>query len=158
MDPLDMYKVTPLSAMVGDDEEDTALLRQMSAEARCYLSGHEWCRGILEGYFGLGVGGVVAVFLFRIVPSRQDVDQFVWVVVGDVPPLYITTEDAPNPASALDGYIGAMEVWADAAVNMKSLEGLPPVSAAATPANGLALKRRLEFIDKRVLSEYTDDL
>jgi hypothetical protein len=42
----------------------------------------------------------VVVFLFEIIPSREDVDDKVWLIVGDLPPAYITAEDAPNPAAA----------------------------------------------------------
>jgi hypothetical protein len=86
------------------------------------------------------------------------VDEFVWVVVGDLPSLYITTEDAPNAACALDGYIGAMEAWASAVLEKRPLQGLAPVAVDPTPEMALQLKSRLEFVDREVLSEYKDDL
>ena len=64
--------VVSLSQMVGDDDEDTKLLRVMTSGAENYLRCFPWCKGIREAYFGDGYGGVVAVFLFlfRIEPSR----------------------------------------------------------------------------------------
>ena len=154
---IDFDKVVSIGSMKGD-EEDTSLLRGMAAEAAEYLSSQEWCGQIEESFFGLGVGGLVAVFLFKIVPSQKGVDEYNWVIVGDLPPLYITTEEAPNPACALDSYIGAMEAWVEAAVSGNSTEGLPPVSAAPTRENGLALRGRLEFLDENILHQYHDDL
>lgn len=155
---IDLSKVVPANKLLGEDEEDTALLKEMFGEAERYILNFTWCDKILDKYFGIGIGGVVAVFLFRILSSQEDVDEFVWVIVGDIPPLYITVENASNPACALDGYIGAMEGWIDAVSNGKSLDNLPPVNASPIPENAEKLKKRLQFIDKEILSYYQNDL
>jgi hypothetical protein len=82
----------------------------------------------------------------------------VWVIVGDVPPAYITVEDAPNPATALDAYIGAMQEWVDAARAGGSVADLIPVNVPPTVENAERLGRRLQFIDEEILSQYADDL
>lgn len=148
----------PIAEMTGDDDNDTNLLKLMATEAEQFLESFKWHRGILDGYFGLGVGGVAAVFLFHIKPADTVVDDYVWIVVGDIPPLYVTIEDAPNPACALDAYIGAMEEWADAALAGRSVLNLVPVDAEPSQENGAALKKRLDFLDKEILSAYRDDL
>lgn len=158
MTRIDFSKVVSVDRMEGDDPEDTKLLRGLLGEARSYLLGQRWCERIVESYFGLGVGGIVAVFLFRIIPSDEHIDEFVWVVVGDLPSLYITTEDAPNPACASDGYIGAMEAWATAVLRKEPLGGLAPVRVDPTPEMAQQLKSRLEFVDREVLSEHKEDL
>ena len=42
----------------------------MADEAAVFIRGFSWCRSLKQTYFGLGVGGVVAVFLFEIEPTR----------------------------------------------------------------------------------------
>ena len=155
---IDMEKVVPVSEMIGDDEEDTKLLQTMLVEAKNYLQHQMWVENIHECYFGLGVGNIVAVFLFHILPTHPDIQDFIWIIVGDIPPLYIAIEDTPNPACALDAYIGAMEEWVQAVTDRKSLEELPPVNAAPTLENASALKSRLAFIDKEILALYQEDL
>jgi len=108
--------------MKGEDEEETTQLKEMLRQATSYLMSFSWCSGIRESYIGIGIGGVVAAFLFRIQPSREDVDEWVWIIVGDLPAAYITAENAPNPATALDGYIGAMQEWVDAVKQGKSVK------------------------------------
>ncbi|NMG68132.1 hypothetical protein GPA19_24690 [Azoarcus indigens] len=130
----------------------------MHTEARLFLEHFNWCAGVLEEYVGFIYPGIVAVFLFRIRPAREGVDEWVWIVVGDLPPAYITCEESPNPAAALDAYIGAMEEWVDAASRGASTDGLIPVNVAPTAENGERLKLRLELIDKNILSGYLDDL
>lgn len=122
-------------------------------EARRYLLFYNWCGSIKEEYVGFYSAGIVGIFLFRIDPLRPDVDEWIWVIVGDLPPAYLTGEDCPSPAAALDGYIGAMEVWVEAAFLGKSVADLIPVNVPANPNNAELLRKRLHFLDTRVLPE-----
>jgi len=155
---VDMSKVVPAALMKGEDEEETAGLRELLAEATNYLQAFSWVRESKAAYLGIGVAKIVGVFLFEIIPSREDVDDKVWVIVGDLPPAYITAEDAPNPAAALDAYIGAMEEWVEAAKAGRGVENLIPVNVPPTAENAARLESRLHFLDKEILSSYQEDL
>lgn len=158
MSKIDFTKVSSIDEMMGDDAEDTRLLNEMALEAKKFLTEFKWCKSIKNQYFGLGVGGVVGVFLFEIVTNKNDIDSYIWVINGDLPPLYLTTDDAPNPACALDSYIGAMEDWAKAAIEGVSVSDLVPVDAKPTKQNGELLLKRLKFLDEEILKFYMEDL
>lgn len=151
---IDFSAVCPV-ARLGEwvDLEDVPLLEQDLAEATQYMRSQSWCHEILEAYCGTGVATIFYAFLFHIKPSRPEIEEFLWVVVGDIPPLYLITQTAHNPATALFEYTLVMSVWADAAIEQTSSSGLPPVSAPFTRKNGLALRRRLAFI-RNYLKEY----
>jgi hypothetical protein len=155
---VDMSKVAPIAEMRGDDTEDTDLLHDLLSRARTYLESFPWHRGVQDAYFGLGVGGIVGVFLFKVRPSEARHPHLTWVVVGDLPPAYISVDDAPNPATALDSYIGAMEDWVQAARGGASVDGLVPVEMAPTPENATKLEARLRFLDEEILESHADDL
>jgi len=155
---VDMSKVVPVAQMKGDDDDETAGLRELLAEADKYLKGFPWVREVKAAYLGIGVAKIVGIFLFEIIPSRENVDDRVWVIVGDLPPAYITAEDAPNPAAALDAYIGAMEQWVEAAKAGRSVKNLIPVNVPPTLENAARLESRLSFLDREILSKYPDDL
>lgn len=141
-------KVTGLVSeddMEGDSPEDSQLLRGMLAEARSFLSTRTWCLRIVKGYFGLGVGGVLAVFLFEIEPD-QDADRFIWVVVGDVPTAYLAADAGGTPCEALESYVHEMERWIEAVRTGRSVNTLIPVGVEATLQNAEELESRLEFI------------
>jgi hypothetical protein len=76
----------------------------MMARARDYLAAHRWCESIDAEYFGFGVGGVVAVCLFRVTLTGGD-REWLWVVEGDVPSAYLVTDRAPTPSTALEVYV-----------------------------------------------------
>ena len=147
---IDLSSVAPLAEMAGDSNEDTALLQRMAADAEKYLLGFAWCEAIRERYFECGVGGVVAVFLFRIAP-QANVDEYLWVVVGDVPPAYLVIDGNKNPTLALRSYIDEMRKWVAAAEAGQSVHELIPVNAPATFEVAQSLKTRLDFIEAEIV-------
>jgi hypothetical protein len=136
--------VMPIAQMFGGDDEDIKLLRLMASAAEKYLRSFPWCESIREAYFGDGYGGIVAVFLFRIEPARAGVDEWLWVVFGDVPPAYLVTDARKTPSQALEGYIEEMSKWVKLAKEGKSSKDVIPVSMPATPENAANLERKLK--------------
>lgn len=128
--------------MSGDSEEGTLLLRKNLDDAKHYLGAFRWCRRIQEAYFGMGVGGVVAVFLFHIDPA-PDADEWLWVIVGDVPSAYLVTDNIKSPDAALDVYCDLMMGWVEAVETHGDLSEVFPVDAPATVNNAAALRSRV---------------
>jgi len=154
----DLSKVIEWSKYLSSQQEDIEEAISMYEEAKEFLEFYDWCLEIKESFVGMLYPGIIGVFLFRIIPARKDVDEWIWVIVGDLPPAYLTIDECPNPAAALDGYIGAMQDWIEAAKNDESVANLIPVNAPATKENGDRLKKKLDFLDKKILSKYQDDL
>lgn len=144
--------------VAGSATKDLQAIVGMHGEARSFLERFQWCTAILDEYLGMAYPGIVAVFLFRIAPARHDVDEWVWIIVGDLPPAYITCEDSPNPASALDAYIGAMTEWVAAASTGGFVDKLIPVNVEPSKENAERLRLRLKFIDDKILSNFKKDL
>ncbi len=147
---IDLYRNS-----LSDDRDD---FDQILIEAKSELNFYDWCSEILESYIGMFYAGVVGVFLFKIKPTSDEVDEWFWVIVGDLPPLYLTCDDSPNAACALDSYIGAMQEWVEAAENGHSVSDLVPVNVPATIDNARVLKTRLTMLDEKVLNQYQEDL
>ena len=167
MDNIDFDKLVAAPDFYGEDPEDQALLIEMIERGKRWLVAHDWCESIVETYVGdVAVGGIVVVLLTRIVPTREDVDEWLWVVVGDVPPAYVVVDEAPNPASALDGYQGLVRQWIDAAENGEDVSHLMPLESdvlsgellSPTPRNAEALRSRLDAIQLLILDFHQDDL
>ena len=126
-------------------------LEAACCQARRFLTFYNWVSNIEEEYLGYGAEDIIYIFLFKISSMRADVDEWVWVVVGDVPPAYITCERSRTPSEALDGYIGAMQEWVTAARRGNSVANLIPVNVPANPGNAELLNKRLEFLDMKIL-------
>lgn len=156
---IDFTTLTPVAELSGEDAEDRALLEEMVTRARGYLEMFGWCREVVETYVGeIAIGGVVAVLLFRIVPAREGVDEWLWVIVGDLPPAYLPIDGLQSPGAALADYIDEMQLWVDAAKAGRSIEGLIPVETSdgsmllpPSPELALELEGRLRYLADEIL-------
>lgn len=146
--------VVSLSRMVGDDDEDSKLLEVMATGAQNYLRCFPWCKDIREAYFGDGYGGIVAVFLFRIEPARAGVDEWLWVIFGDVPPAYLVTDVCKTPSQALERYIDETAKWVGLAKQGKSSKDVIPVYVAATIENAVDLETRLNLLREIIVPAF----
>lgn len=143
--------VVPLSEMTGGDEQDITLLRAMAEDAKRYLASFKWCESIREVFFADGVGGIFAVFLARIKASRPDVDEWLWIIVGDIPPAYLVTDWCRNAQQAVQAYLAEMRKWvAEARLGRRSRDVIP-VDLPATPEYAEILSRRLDVLEHQIL-------
>jgi hypothetical protein len=141
--------VVPVQLMKGDDEEETQLLREMSVEADEYLRSFPWCNRVLGSFFGGGVGGIFAVFLFRIDASRPAVGPWIWIVVGDIPPAYLPFEDAESPAEVFRTYMWGMRNWVELARQGRKgtvADNVPPINVPASPEWAEKLAHKLHLL------------
>ena len=134
----------------GDSDEDTELLLSMADDARAYLQGMKWCPSLRRLYLAFGIGGVVAVFLAELDPKSAHQDQFLWIVVGDLPSAYLVAESA-TPREALETYCALMADWIEAVELGRSLDEVFPVAANPTPEAAAQLRRRIKFLKERIL-------
>jgi hypothetical protein len=136
--------------MTGEDAEETGLLKAAFNEARAYLGSFAWVHSIREAYFGVGVGGVVSTFLFRI-DAEPNVDEWLWVVVGDLPSCYLVTDRASDGIEALKTYCEVMEDWVETVRARGDLAEAFPVKAPPTVENAAALESRIAALRKDVI-------
>jgi hypothetical protein len=149
---LDRTSFQLLPDIHGEDDEDTELLRGMAADARQFITGHEWCPPIRSFYLAYGVGGVVALFLVDFAEAIADSpDDSLWVVIGDLPSAYFVSESADTPRAALECYCYIMDDWVAAVVNDTDLEEVYPVEAEPTEENARELQSRLDFLRTEII-------
>ncbi len=146
----------PIEAIQGDDEQDTNLLKTMAAEALAYLESFAWCIEIHEQYFGDGVGGVVALFLFRVTIGELAEPEWVWVIVGDIPSAYLEFEGFPGPRAALLRYIEGVEEWLAASPEERESGDLIPIEVPPDRELNEALAGRMRTLRSLVLPHMRD--
>src|SRR5260221_10352627 len=142
IDTTDLVRVEEVE---GDSAKDTELIRQLERDAKHFVESFSWCTGIRDAFFGLGVGGILGVFLYQIIPASIDVDEWLWVVVGDVPPAYLVVDQSPTPRLALATYVYEMQRWVDTVKERGTVEDCIPVNVEPTADNANALEKRLDF-------------
>lgn len=154
----DLEHLTPTAELRGADAAETNALKKLADEARAFLAGFRWCKAVARSYAGIAIPGVLGVFLHQIEPEGQGMDEWLWTVVGDLPPAYIVTDDAQNAPSALEAYIGEMRRWMEPVRLGQPVDELIPVNVPPTVDFASMLGSRLTFLEENVLSEYEDEL
>jgi len=135
---------------LGLEDEGT---RGLAASMDAFLSGFPWARRNGNTWLGLCIPAVLGLFLVELDPPSADIDQSIWVVVGDLPPAYISSVYASSPREALECYIAEMRAWVEAVEEDKPVDNMIPVNGAATQANAAALQSRLSFLEKNILPD-----
>ena len=141
----------PVHVLRGEDESDTKLLREMAERADEYVRSFEWCLELHERYFGDGVGGVVALFLFRVSIRDLDLPQWVWIVVGDLPSAYLGFQDLDSPYAALLLYIEGVEEWLESSWEERLCGELIPIEVLPEPRYLEMLRGRVAVLRASVL-------
>jgi hypothetical protein len=150
---LDYERLRPVEQMVGEDQDETNQLHASLQEARKYILSQKWCRSIRKEWFGIGVGGVVGVFLFEL-EGAPGVDNALWVISGDLPPAYLVTDSSPTPVSALETYCALMQDWVDAVRGKGQLADAFPVSAKPTRKNASNLEARIKLLRDEIIPAF----
>jgi hypothetical protein len=145
--PVDLNSVF-LVDFLSEEEGYGHEARQLEQEARDFLLSFRWCSGIVNAYLGDEAAPYFGVFLFLIRPASQDVDRWLWVVVGDLPPAYLVCDDARTPREAVQAYVCEMSKWVAAVRNGLSLEEVIPVNAEPSIENADLLATRLSLLER----------
>jgi hypothetical protein len=124
---------------------------ELFSAAKAFLAGFHWAKQTGKVWVGESIPRVLGLFLFELAPVSADVDRYIWVIVGDVPPAYISSEYAKTPREALESYISEMDAWAEAVERGEAVDELIPVNGDPTKENAAALKSRLSFIAKKII-------
>jgi hypothetical protein len=138
--------IRPLSIRLEESGTED-LVSSMNA----FLGGFSWARQTGNVWVALSIPGVFGLFLGELDTGSADVDRYIWVAVGDIPPAYISTEYAVSPKEALEGYVAEMGAWVKAVENGEAVDDLIPVNGAPTMENAKALKSRLSFLQSEIL-------
>jgi hypothetical protein len=146
--PLGMSELCLARTFQGETAFETKVLLRYLDEARAFLESMGWCTEVREEYFGVGVGGVIAVYLVEVVVKGRELE-WLWVVAGDLPPAYFAATRAPTPCAALTVYCELVEQWVDAvrqgtlAADIFPLPVAPTAEVAAELSARLATLRRI---------------
>jgi len=109
----------------GKEEKGSDTLVKRANE---FLDGFAWAQRLKNLRVAHLVPGAFGLFVIELSPLSPGIDQYIWVVVGDLPPAYLSSEYTESPREALDGYMGEMQAWAEAVEKGKPIDVLIPVN------------------------------
>ncbi len=155
-----MLEDTHLAASGLEDSADLELLAQT---ARKYLQHFRWCGPVQRLYFERGFKHC-SVF-YAVITPKGNADSELWLIVGDMPPLYMESQAYANGALALRGYANLWLAWVRAVREGKSIADFPhPVDAGnfeplpITVEVVSMIESRMKFIKDKLLLTWPEDL
>jgi hypothetical protein len=132
-------------------EEIQAIL-SLYYDAKNYIEDFDWCVSTKKCWYDKdhGIYEKIGIFLFEIEPINDTVDDFIWVIVGDLPSVYLD-KSVTTGEEALKTYCELMQEWADNVKSQKSLDECYPVPVDPTTENADLLSSRISFIRRELL-------
>lgn len=123
-------------------------------EAKSFLNNHKWCKKVEKGWYDedFSILDKLGVFLFKIAPTHDDVDNHIWIIVGDLPSLYLDAS-VETGKQALEKYCELMSEWVDNVLKGQPLEESYLVEVEPSEENAELLKKRIAFIRRDLLIE-----
>lgn len=131
-------------------------LSDLESAAVNYIRSFRWSGEVLAMYDGFQEPDILGVFLVHLRPAEPQVDEWLWVVVGDLPPAYLVTDGASNYVQAVAGYVEEMQRWVDAAREGRPIDELIPVNVAPTAEYAEMLQGRLSTLKRMIVDRERD--
>ena len=121
-------------------------------EAKNYIEDFDWCLSTKKCWYDkdFGIYEKFGVFLFEIEPLNNNVDDFIWVIVGDLPSVYLD-KSITTGQEAVEQYCELMQEWAENVECGKSLDECYPVPVDPTIENAELLSSRVAFVRRELL-------
>jgi hypothetical protein len=150
LDTSAMKNIINLEPVKGDKYS----LYEFAQEAKRFIHSHKWVERVFDGYLAKGVDGVLGIFYFEVLPKSKKLDSEIWIIAGDLPPAYFSTDYCPTPINVLDSYIIEMRMWINAVKRGEPVDELIPINVPAEAKYAQILKDRMDFLEKNVVKAF----
>ena len=149
IDTSEMLSMETILKTYANDVETIKLAKTAST----YLYSHIWCDKIEKQWFVANWENLLAIFFFKITTNTKDVNEYVWLVVGDLPSICIDVESAANEQEVVKAYVGIMEDWIKCVHNKGNIKKCYPINVPPTKGYADMLKVRMSLIKEHILEE-----
>ncbi|WP_152620366.1 hypothetical protein [Pedobacter lusitanus] len=123
----------------------------MQARADQYIKGFPWCAAVKTSSLYFNLGEKLCVFLYEIDNSASKEDNFLWVIVGDLPSMYLDTYGPKTTMHVLADYADLAKDWITKVESGLSVAGCYPFNAEPTVEIAEMLKKRVVLIENSVI-------
>jgi len=124
---------------------------EMHQKASLYINDFAWCREVKNSILYLNLGSTLCVFLLEIDNSASNEDNFLWIVVGDIPSMYLDVYGAKTTIEVLSRYSALAKDWIFNVEHRLSINHCYPFYTGTTMEMAYMLKKRVDFIEKTII-------
>jgi hypothetical protein len=131
-------------------------LKVIHEEAKNYLLGFKWCTEIKNSFLYTNLGSAFCIFIFEILNSQSNEDDFLWVIVGDIPSMYLDIHGPQTTKEVVEDYIGLAENWIGNVKSGKPVDECYSFNAEPTIELAEFLEKRVSFMKNTLLDNMED--
>lgn len=131
-------------------------VKSLTEESKNYLKGFAWCKKIKDGWLYTNLGYVLCIFLYEIENIQSPEDNLIWVIVGDLPAMYLDTFNVLTTKKVIETYIELAEDWIHHALNNQLMDECFPFQTEKSVSALEMLRKRVELLKNKILPEIED--
>jgi hypothetical protein len=124
----------------------------MYEEAKNYLKNFRWCKEIKSCNLYTNIGKVFCIFLFEIDNAASKEDDFLWIIVGDIPPMYLDTFGVKSTKGVIETYVDLAEEWINNIKAGEPIDKCYPFNAAPTLEFAELLEKKVSFMKNELMN------
>jgi hypothetical protein len=124
---------------------------KMHQKASLYIKGFRWCREVKDSTLYLNLGSTLCVFLVEIDNIASNEDNFLWIMVGDIPSMYLDVYGAKTTIEVLSRYNALAKDWIFNVEHKLSVDDCYPFDTESTIKMAYMLKKRVDFVEKTII-------
>ena len=102
------------------------------------------------------IGAVFCIFLFEIENTQSPEDNFLWVIVGDIPSMYLNADSSDTTKKVIEMYVGLAEDWIKNVMEHKGIDDCYPFIAEPTIEMAELLQKKISFMGGTLLDNIED--
>lgn len=125
-------------------------------KAEKYLLSFDWCENIKDSALYVNLGKMFCIFLFEIGNSASKEDDFLWMVAGELPSMYLDVHGCKTIKEVVEGYVELAENWIKHVKTNKSVDECYPFNASPTLEMAELLEKRTSFIRNTLIENIED--
>ena len=116
-----------------------------------YIGSFYWCEEIKRSSLYTNLGRVLCIFLFDIVNASSKEDNLLWLIVGDIPSMYLDVHGAKNTVQVLEDYAALAEDWINKIKAGETVDGCYPFKAEPALEMAELLELRVNQIKNNLI-------
>jgi hypothetical protein len=120
-------------------------------EATLYINSFYWCLEIKKTSLYTNLGRVLCIFLFDIINTSSEGDNLLWIIVGDLPSMYLDVYGPTTTVQVLEDYVTLAEDWITQIKTGGSVEDCYPFNASPTVEMAELLETRVNQIKNNLI-------
>lgn len=147
--PVNYKNISPQIAFYGE-------IVEAHRQAEAYLLGFKWCVKVKDSFLYYSLDKVFSIFLFEIDNLQSANDNFLWVIVGDIPSMYLDVYGPKSTREVLEDYIRLAENWIATIQAGDPVENCFPFNAEPTIELAQLLQSKVSFMKNTLLAHIDD--